>query len=122
MATETTSGELTRAHGGRLVSRTLKGPGGAHLFSLSGGHLFPIDHGFSEGAVAEADVDPLPDPRDRAAADGDAIERAAALLRAAERPVVMAGTGLYWAHGEDALRALCEELSVPVFLNGLARG
>ena len=34
----------------------------------------------------------------------------------------MAGTGLYWARGEQALRALCEELSVPVFLNGLARG
>jgi acetolactate synthase-1/2/3 large subunit len=34
----------------------------------------------------------------------------------------MAGTGLYWAHGEGALRRLCEELSVPVFLNGLARG
>jgi acetolactate synthase-1/2/3 large subunit len=34
----------------------------------------------------------------------------------------MAGTGLYWAHGEDALRRLCEELRVPVFLNGLARG
>jgi acetolactate synthase-1/2/3 large subunit len=34
----------------------------------------------------------------------------------------MAGTGLYWAHGEDALRRLAEELSVPVFLNGLARG
>src|SRR4051794_34560320 len=34
----------------------------------------------------------------------------------------MAGTGLYWAHGETALRALAEELSVPVFLNGLARG
>jgi len=34
----------------------------------------------------------------------------------------MAGTGLYWARGEGALRRLCEELSVPVFLNGLARG
>ena len=34
----------------------------------------------------------------------------------------MAGTGLYWAHGEHALRALCEELQIPVFLNGLARG
>ncbi len=34
----------------------------------------------------------------------------------------MAGTGLYWGHGEDALRALAEELRVPVFLNGLARG
>ena len=55
-------------------------------------------------------------------ADGAAIERAAELLRGAERPVVMAGTGLYWARGEQALQRLCEELQVPVFLNGLARG
>ncbi|MEJ7714342.1 MAG: hypothetical protein WKF40_01010 [Thermoleophilaceae bacterium] len=34
----------------------------------------------------------------------------------------MAGTGLYWAHGEDALRALAEEAEVPVFVNGLGRG
>jgi acetolactate synthase-1/2/3 large subunit len=34
----------------------------------------------------------------------------------------MAGTELYWAHGEDALRALVDALRVPVFLNGLARG
>ena len=34
----------------------------------------------------------------------------------------MAGTGLYWAHGEDALRALAEELTIPVFVNGLGRG
>jgi acetolactate synthase I/II/III large subunit len=35
---------------------------------------------------------------------------------------VMAGTGLYWSRAEQALIRLCEELSVPVFLNGLARG
>ena len=34
----------------------------------------------------------------------------------------MAGTNLYWGHGEDALRALAEAAGVPVFLNGLARG
>jgi acetolactate synthase-1/2/3 large subunit len=34
----------------------------------------------------------------------------------------MAGTGLYWGHGEDALRAIADELGVPVSLNGLARG
>ena len=34
----------------------------------------------------------------------------------------MAGTGLYWARGEEALVGLCEELSIPVFLNGLGRG
>ena len=34
----------------------------------------------------------------------------------------MAGTGLYWAQGEDELRALAEALGIPVFLNGMGRG
>ncbi len=50
------------------------------------------------------------------------IERVAALLAGAERPVIMAGTDLYWGHGETALLELAQELRVPVFLNGLARG
>jgi acetolactate synthase I/II/III large subunit len=77
---------------------------------------------FMEASV-DADANAwLPDPAGLPSADGDALDRAAELLRGAERPVVMAGTGLYWAHGEHALRALCEELQIPVFLNGLARG
>ena len=34
----------------------------------------------------------------------------------------MAGTNLYWGHGENALRELAEAAGIPVFLNGLARG
>jgi acetolactate synthase-1/2/3 large subunit len=34
----------------------------------------------------------------------------------------MAGTDLYWGHGEGALVELIEALGVPTFLNGLARG
>ena len=34
----------------------------------------------------------------------------------------MAGTDLYWGHGEQALLELAEALRIPVFLNGLARG
>ncbi len=82
---------------------------------------FPLDQVFMESDV-DADVPAaLPDPLDAPAAS-EGMERAVELLRAAERPVVMAGTGLYWARGENALQALCEELSIPVFLNGLARG
>ena len=55
-------------------------------------------------------------------AEGDAIERAARLLAEAERPVVMAGTDLYWGEAERALLELVETLRIPVFLNGLARG
>jgi acetolactate synthase I/II/III large subunit len=83
---------------------------------------FPLDQVFME---SDADADApasIPDPLMMPAADGDALDRAAELLRAASKPVVMAGTGLYWARGEQALVRLCEELSVPVFLNGLARG
>src|SRR3954451_15147278 len=80
----------------------------------------PLDYVFSEGALPATDVEPLDDGRAAPAADG--VEEAAVVLAKAERPVIMAGTGLYWAHGEDALRALAEELSIPVFLNGLGRG
>jgi acetolactate synthase I/II/III large subunit len=45
-----------------------------------------------------------------------------ALLQDADRPVIMAGTNLYWGHGEDALRELAKAAGIPVFLNGLARG
>ena len=81
---------------------------------------FPLDHVFTEAPVAEAEPPPVFDPR--AAGPAEGVERAAELLRRAERPVAMAGTGLYWAHGERALQRLCEELRIPVFLNGLARG
>jgi acetolactate synthase I/II/III large subunit len=80
---------------------------------------FPLDQVFMEAEV-EAELPPSPMPEPPAA--GDELDRAAELLRAAEKPVVMAGTGLYWARGEHALRELCEELQIPVFLNGLARG
>jgi acetolactate synthase-1/2/3 large subunit len=86
---------------------------------------FPLDHVFMEAPAPDdepGDSAALPESWRGAGADGDAIERAAALLRDAERPVVMAGTGLYWGHGEQPLRALAEELRVPVFLNGLGRG
>ncbi len=46
----------------------------------------------------------------------------AALLDGADRPAIMAGSGLYWGHGEEELRALAEALGIPVFLNGLGRG
>src|SRR3954451_4108051 len=81
---------------------------------------FPLDHVFSEGALPETEPPPLDDGRTRPASDG--VEEAAAILARAERPVIMAGTGLYWAHGEGALQAIAEQLSIPVFLNGLARG
>ena len=97
---------------------------------------FPLDYVFME-APDRSEQDDRPEDdrsqigqqaldRPRGAggqgADARAIERAGELLRAAERPVIMAGTDLYWAHGEQALSELAQTLQIPVFLNGLARG
>jgi acetolactate synthase I/II/III large subunit len=79
---------------------------------------FPMDVVFQEAPDAEEPA-ALPDPAGGPVPD---VARAAALLRDAERPVIMAGTNLYWGHGEEALLALATELGIPVFLNGLARG
>jgi acetolactate synthase-1/2/3 large subunit len=82
---------------------------------------FPMDYVFMEAVEPEGLQEGLPRSRGRAA-DGASIERAAELLVGAERPVIMAGTDLYWGHGERQLLELAETLRVPVFLNGLARG
>ncbi len=77
---------------------------------------YPLDVVFME---AEGEV---PDPPARTAEPAEGLEQAAELLAAAERPVIMAGTNLYWGHAEDELHALAEALGIPVFLNGMGRG
>jgi acetolactate synthase-1/2/3 large subunit len=83
---------------------------------------FPLDYVFMSADAPDEEPVPLPTPRHDPGASGPELDRAIALLRDAERPAIMAGSGLYWGHGEDALRALAEELRIPVFLNGLGRG
>jgi len=82
---------------------------------------FPMDYVFMEAAEPD-DVLEAPPARASKGAEAAQIERAAELLGGAERPVIMAGTDLYWGHGESELVELIETLRIPVFLNGLARG
>src|ERR1700729_244892 len=82
---------------------------------------FPMDHVFSvaadtgqPGALTTSPALSLP--------DGDALDRAVSLLAAAQRPVIMAGTNVWWGHAEAALLRLAEEQRIPVLMNGMARG
>jgi acetolactate synthase-1/2/3 large subunit len=82
---------------------------------------FPLDHVFgaahddaAPGALTDLPAAPRP--------DGNALDIAAALLAAAERPVVMAGTNVWWGRGETELLRLAETLRIPVLMNGMARG
>jgi thiamine pyrophosphate-dependent acetolactate synthase large subunit-like protein len=82
----------------------------------------PMDvlHGFVDPAAA-----PIPAFRDyrvRTTAPDEELERAAALINAAARPMVMAGTGVKWSDGGAELTAFCEGAGFPCFTNGMARG
>jgi acetolactate synthase-1/2/3 large subunit len=82
---------------------------------------FPMDHVFSvaidagqPGALSASHPPSLP--------DGEALDRAVGLVVAAKRPVLMAGTNVWWGHAETALLRLAEQRRIPVLMNGMARG
>ena len=77
---------------------------------------YPLDVVFGE-----AEGEPTAPPA-HVAEPADGVERAAELLASAERPAIMAGTGLYWARGESELAHVAEALGAPTFLNGMGRG
>lgn len=78
----------------------------------------PLEAVFS---VAEATLPRLPgtgpvepDPQD--------VTKAATLIAAAQRPVIIAGSDVYAGDAVAALREAAETLGVPVFTNGMGRG
>ena len=80
----------------------------------------PIDVFFGAADLPEATEHLTPDPGPPP--DPQLIEQAARLIRDAQRPVVIAGGGVWWAHAEDELRELVEVANVPLTVNGMARG
>jgi acetolactate synthase-1/2/3 large subunit len=72
-------------------------------------------------AIADASLGPVIRARSPAPASTD-VERAAALLDRAERPIIVAGHGAYWDHAGQAIERLRREFGIPVLLQGPARG
>jgi acetolactate synthase-1/2/3 large subunit len=64
--------------------------------------------------IYRAEAAPTPPP--------EAIEKTLTLLSAAERPVILAGRGVWSAGGSDELREFVELTGIPVCANGLTRG
>jgi thiamine pyrophosphate-dependent acetolactate synthase large subunit-like protein len=56
--------------------------------------------------------------RSRAAVDADGLARLEGLLATSQRPVVIAGGGVYWDDASKSLAAFAERAGVPVFMNG----
>ena len=78
----------------------------------------PLEVVFStaEAAAPGQPAVPLIEP------DPDEVAKAAGLLAAAERPVIIAGSDVWGGDAIEQLRAAAEALQVPVFTNGMGRG
>lgn len=80
-------------------------------------HLtIPVDL-FTEDCPDAAPVSPA--PTTSSTPDVDAALR---LLRDARRPVVIAGSGVWWSHAEHALRRFVEHTGLPLYTITMARG
>ena len=58
----------------------------------------------------------------RSPGDPAQVEAALALLGAAARPVILAGSSVWWDGAWEALAALADATGAPVYLNGMGRG
>jgi acetolactate synthase-1/2/3 large subunit len=60
--------------------------------------------------------------RPAALGDPDLVVKVGHLLSRAARPVVIAGSGVYWDDAAKSLAAFAEATGIPVFMNGAGRG
>ncbi len=76
-----------------------------------------------EATLEDSDI-AIPEPwrREPAAAPAAAVEAALDSLRRAERPAIVAGSGIWWARAWEALRRFVEVTTLPCFTIGMARG
>jgi len=61
-------------------------------------------------------------PAPRSLGDPNAVREAIALLAKAERPVVIAGSGVWWSDGAAALQAFVEATGIPFYTTPISRG
>ena len=77
------------------------------------------------GEVVEESSVPMPAhwrPAPRAHGDPAAISEAIALLSRAERPLIVAGSGVWWSDAGAALQAFVEAAGIPFYTTPLSRG
>ncbi|HEX6569271.1 MAG TPA: acetolactate synthase [Acidimicrobiales bacterium] len=79
---------------------------------------FPLDVVFAPGTarVPGATATPASEP------DPELVANVAGMIAAARRPMLVAGSDVWWAGAEAEVVAAVEHLRVPVFVNGQGRG
>lgn len=80
---------------------------------------FPLDVLYASAARTGITEQPAPRGDDP---DPEEVARAGGLLAGASRPVLVAGSDVWWGGAWEALRHCAETLRIPVFVNGMGRG
>jgi 2-hydroxyacyl-CoA lyase 1 len=96
----------------------------ASLYGRPGAAYLDLPSDQIEGRLDPAQLEipaRCPDPP-RPQADPDAVERALALLRSAERPLVIIGKGAAYSHAEDELRAFIDRTGLPFLPTPMGKG
>ena len=58
----------------------------------------------------------------RLSPDRDEVRNAIEVLKASERPMLMAGTSVKWSQGSEAMNRFIGETHIPTYTNGMGRG
>ncbi len=90
-------------------------PGPVHLtipIDILSRDTVPAPLPLAEGDVPQASLQPEP----------DLVGKAMTLLREAERPILIAGSGAWWAQASSELQRFVELTRIPLFTIGLSRG
>ncbi len=82
----------------------------------------PMDILHAPVDLASAPIPRFRDYRVTSSAPADQLGRAADLIEAAERPMLMAGTALKWSEGGPQLKEFVEATGIPCYTNGMGRG
>ncbi len=99
----------------RAFTEAATGRGGAAHLSV------PVDV-FTERVESHAPLPEGPIRVPRPSPDAVQLSRVVGLIREAERPVVIAGSGAWWSDASSELEAFIEKTSLPLFTICLARG
>ncbi len=82
----------------------------------------PADLLFATAALERPPAPARAAPAPRAYGDPRELAKAAELIDRAERPVVVAGSGIWWDDAAEQLASFVESGRLPTFLNGSGRG
>ena len=82
----------------------------------------PMDRMFAEVDVASVQVPDRHRVQAPPAGNPREVERAIELIEAAQKPLAVAGSGVWWSQAPAELKAFIERADVPLYTRGAARG